>query len=186
MDNPDNIIIVHFKDKQINLHFDEFDENVNIDDLTRIDYSNLFAELITVPALMNRVGIWKAEADNAMEESRLARNIKAAELGEHYRKVLVTKDTYANGKEKTKYPTKDEVDNAITLNPDWQKLQRIRLRKGKEAGYLDSLYWAIKSKEKKLDKIGEKMNLTPEEFERNLVEGKWNGIMIKVRENLIK
>ena len=173
------IVPIHFQDKVISLHFTSFEAHIDVDQLTKIDYSNLYAELITVSSLMNRVGMWKAEADNALGEARLQRNIKMAQLGEHYRKILKDKPGVSR-------VTKDMVDNAITLDISYQDSQKIRLRKGKEAGYLDSLYWAIKSKEGKLNRIGEKMNLSPEEFEKHIVEGTWNGILIKAAEKLIK
>ena len=172
--DENEVVHVHFKNKVIKLHFKEFDDHIDIDELTKIDYSNLYAELITVPALMNRVGLWKAEADNAVAESRLERDIKMAEVASLTRNNSSKKLTVA------------EVAEAVTLDPSVQNLKRIRIRKGKEAGYLDSLYWAIKSKEQKLNRIGEKMNLSPEEFEKNLIEGTWNGILIKGRKNLIK
>jgi len=179
-------VIIHYKERHIELHFDQFDAVVDIDDLTKIDYSNLYGELLTVPALMNRVGLWKAEADNAVAEARLNRDITRAQLSQKYRNSLVKKDTYANGKERVKYPSNDEVEHAVVLDDTYQVAQRNRIRKQKEADVLDSLYWAVKSKEKKLDKIGEKMNLQPEEFEKHIVEGKYNGILVKAKENAIK
>lgn len=170
----EEIVAIPFKEKTIQLHFTQFDHHINVDELCKIDYSNLYAELITIPALMNRVGMWKAEADNAVAEARLARDIKEAEVA----KII--------NSSKEKSLTGPQMIHALTLDPQVQNMRRIRIRRGKEAGYLDSLYWAVKAKEKKLDKIGERMNLSPEEFEKNLVEGNWNGILIKSRQNLMR
>lgn len=173
-----NTVTIPLKDKVVVLQLPNFEEQLDMDELTRIDYSNLYAELLTVPTLMNRVGLLKAEADNAEGESRLARDIKKAELSEHFRKVL------SDGKKGR--VTNGEVEDAVILDPAYQAAQRKRLRKGKEAQYIDSLYWSVKSKEQKLNKIGERMNLTPEDFEKNVTEGTWNGILIKSKDKLIK
>jgi len=175
MNENDEVVNVHFNNKIIKLHFKGFDDIIDIDQLTKIDYSNLYAELITISALMNRVGLLKAQADNAQAESRLERNIEMARIGASTRQNAKTSSEKTVG----------AINEAVILNPEYQRLQRARIRKGKEAAYLDSLYWAVKSKEKKLDRIGEKMNLTPQEFEKNLVEGVWNGILINASKKLI-
>ena len=38
------------------LIFDEFDENVDIDAILKIDYSNLIGEMVTFPVILNRYG----------------------------------------------------------------------------------------------------------------------------------
>lgn len=177
---------INFNKKIISLKFEEFDSEIDVDELCKIDYSNIYAEFVTISALMNKVGIWMAQSENDFAEAKLDRNIAIAQKANHYRENLVREDQYANGTPKTVYPTKDEVDSAVTLDPIIEKHQRRVIRLQKEASYMDSLYWAIKSKEKKLDKLIHGMNITPEGFEKELMEGKWNGIMIKLNEKLIK
>jgi len=186
MDSITHSITIPFHNQSVTLVFDRFADEINLEELVTIDYSALYAELLTVSVLMNKVGMLKAEAENAEAESRIMRDILIAKKSQEFRLSLITADTYANGKEKTKFPTKDEVDNAVTLDLDVQTARRQRIRRAKESAYLDSLYWAVKSKEKKLDRIGEKMNLAPEEFEKNIIEGVWNSILIKASEKSIK
>jgi len=174
-------VIIPFKNKDIVLKFEEFDSEIDVDDAVKIDYHNLFAEIITIPVMMNRIGMWKAQSENDYALARLARDINAAKLGEQYRRKLMGKDSKGN----PKMPTKDQVDNAVLLDDEMSKKIKghhhrcIRLQK--EAAYMDSLYWAVKSKEMKLNRISDSMNLIPEEFEKNIVEGKWNGILIKAQ-----
>ena len=177
---------INFKDKIITLKFEEFDSEIDVDELCKIDYSNLHAEFVTIAALMNKVGIWKAESENDHDLAKLNMKITEAQKADHYRKSLVREDTYANGNPKTVHPSNDEVDQAVAKDPIVQKYQKKTIRLKKEAAYMDSLYWAIKSKEKKLDKLIEGMNITPEDFQKELVEGKWNGILIKLNDKLIK
>ena len=43
-----DVVSIPFKNKNINLHFDEFDQDINLDQLTFIDYSNIHAEFLTI------------------------------------------------------------------------------------------------------------------------------------------
>lgn len=176
---------IGFKNKIILLNFEEFDEEIDVDELCKIDYSNLYAEFVTIAALMNRVGIWKAESENDHAEAKLARDIYCAETGARLRRTLKTETTDYKGNPKTKPATKDEIDDAVLLDTVVQNHYKKVIRLQKEYNYMDSLYWAIKSKEMKLNKLIEGMNITPEDFEKELIEGKYNGIIIKSRKKLI-
>lgn len=178
------VLQIPFRDKIINLYFEEIDENIDIDELTVIDYNNLFAEIITIPALMNRVGLWKAESEAAYAECKLDINIYEAQTAEYFRRKLVTLETDTKGKSKKKYPTKDEVDNSVMLDEQVQLRKKKLIRLQKEVAMMDSLYWAVKSKEMKLNKLIESANIVPEDFVGELVTKKWNGVLIKVKERL--
>lgn len=180
------IVQIPFKKKIVKLIFDEFEDEIDVDQLTFIDYANLHAEFLTISSLYNRVGMWKAEAQHAYDRAVLHRKIQEAEKGEHYRKKLKRVDEYANGKPKTVWPTKDEVENAVTLDELIQNLHKKEIRLKKEYGYMDSLFWAVKSKEKKVEKLVEGAGLKPDDFESSIIEGRWNGILIRCQEKLIK
>jgi len=47
----------------------------------------------------------------------------------------------------------------------------------KDFSFIESLYWALSSKDKKLNNLIKE--ITPEEFEDRLIEGKVNGFIIK-------
>lgn len=174
---------ISFKDKIIALNFEEFDSEIDVDELCKIDYSNLYAEFVTIAALMNKVGIWKAESESEHAEAKLARDIYMAEMWDAKWKELFGQAVDSKGNPKP--PTKDQVETAVALDKVVQNHQKKVIRLQKEASYMDSLYWAVKSKEMKLNKLIEGMNITPEDFQKELVEGKWNGIMIKMNKKLI-
>ena len=56
--------IIKVGEKTYKLLFDNFDEDMNIDELLKIDYSNLIGELITFPVIVNRFGQLLAEAES--------------------------------------------------------------------------------------------------------------------------
>ena len=141
--------------------------------------------MITIPALMNRVGILKAQAERSASQAKLESKIAEAEKWGEYKGALKTIGSYANGQQKVQWATKDEIDSAVTLDPEIINQRKRVIRYDKEAGYLDALYWAVKAKEKKLDKIVEGMKMSPEDFEKELVEGRVNGIFIKIQKNVM-
>ena len=151
-----------------------FDAEVDRDDLTFIHYDNLMGEIITVPTLMNRVGILKAEADNALNQTKLAHRILEATKSEHYRKALIVKS-----QEKTKHPTVGAVEDAVILDEEVSSSKRNYYKVMKEAEIMDSLYWAVKAKQQKLNHISQ--SITPADFEKEVLEGTINGILIQSR-----
>ena len=178
-------IIIPYKERMIILNFEEFEDEIDIDDLTRIDYSNLHAELLTIPSIMNRVGLWMAMTEREYQNAKMDHEIYCAKRYTAIKKVLKTVKN-SKGDLVKKEKTIAEIEAEVLLDEGVQLRRNKMLDRQQNHAYMDSLYWAVKSKETKLNKIGEKMNLTPEEFEKNLVEGKWNGILIRSKEKLIK
>ena len=52
------------------LKFDEFDDEVDIDSLLRIDYSNLIGEMLTFPTVVAKIGNMLAEAESVVKPSK--------------------------------------------------------------------------------------------------------------------
>lgn len=177
-------IVVHFRERMITLHFEELDSDIDIDDLVSIHYDNLIGEILTISHLMNRVGWLKAEAQDAVRQAKLEMDIYEAELKERYRRSGVTVMTDVKGNQKHKTPTKDEVDNSVLFDAGYIAKRKRLYRIEKEHDYIDSLYWAVKSKDQKINRIAD--HLKPEEYEQEIVEGRVNGIMINVHRKLIK
>ena len=92
--------------------------------------------------------------------------------------------TDSKGNPKIAKPTVQELDNAVIKDPAIQNLRKRHIRIEKEYKYIDSLYWAVKSKDDKLNKITQ--HLIPKDFEEEIIEGVINGVMIKKAKALIK
>ena len=151
--------------------------------LTKIDYGNLYAEIVTIPELLNRLGALRADAQARLAEEQLKLSIRSAQLAEYYRKDLVSHTTDSKGNPKVKEPTQPMVDNHVRLDPARYNMKKKVIRYQKEYDYVDALYWAAKSKSDKLDKISEKMNLSPEQFAANISTGVFNTVEIQVFNN---
>ena len=178
------IVTLQLDKKIVVLRLTDFDTDIDVNDLTQIHYHNMIGELLTCSAALNRIGNLLAEWDNIIAEAKLDMEIYEAQMDEELRKVLVVETQDDKGKAKYKAATNEAVTNAIKRKPDWAVKSRHILKLQKQWGYINSLYWAMKSKDDKLNKLTDK--LRPEEFEKDIVEEKVNGIYIKLADKTIK
>lgn len=166
-------------DKIISLKVQEFDTDVKVDDILRIDYANIMGEILTFPVLLNRIGLMRADVEEWVSKQKMEVEIKEATLREYYRKKLTRIEN-----EKQKSPTIPEIDGAIIMDQAFQNLKKILFRKQRDLEYINSLYWAARSKDDKLNKFSS--SLKPEEHAQDILSGTINGIAIRVRDSLIK
>jgi len=167
-------IDVPFKDKNVRLAFAGFDIELNVEEYTTIDYNNIYGELLTIATLINRVGIWKAEAEYQYDMARLNYQRHLAEISESLRKTLITEVN-----ERTKYPSNDQVNNAAFTDKTSILLKGKMYRLKKYHAVLDAFYWGVQNKSTKLNALSENLSLKPVDFESNIMEGKVNGYYIK-------
>ena len=169
-------ILVHFNDVPVTLQTNGFEDTVDIDKLTSIDYSNLYGEAVTVSALLNKVGLLRAEAERAVSEKKLEKEVYEADMKKGWRR-----EANRNG---GKFTIEDEeiklsekaLDEALLLDEDYQKLCLEYIEAQKNFSVLDALQWSVQDKSKKLNNLLKPV--TPQEFLSELVEGKVNSFLI--------
>lgn len=169
-------ILVHFNDVPVTLVTNGFEETVDIDKLTSIDYSNLYGEAVTVSTLLNKVGLLRAEAERAVSEKKLEKEVYEADMKKGWRR-----EANRNG---GKFTIEDEeiklsekaLDEALLLDEDYQKLCLEYIEAQKNFSVLDALQWSVQDKSKKLNNLLKPV--TPQEFLSELVEGKVNSFLI--------
>lgn len=177
-------IVVNFKEKTVILSLTEFDTDMDMDDILRIDYSNIIGEVLTFPVIVNRIGILRAEQENIVSNKKLKLEVYAAELKALFKKnEMIKVKTAATNGTKLKPPTVNEIENHVLLDKGYQNKRKEYFRAEKDYNYIDSLYWAAKDKSKKLDYCS--AGIKPSDFENEIVTGSVNGVMIKVSKNLI-
>jgi hypothetical protein len=161
-----------------------FNSDVDVDELTKIQYHNIIGELLTSSTQLNRIGNLLAEMEEMLSMAKLDFDIFQAQMAEQKRKELTFSETDDKGKVKVNKPTIPELESSIIRTPEY-KVKKTRLfRLQKERDYVNSLYWSLKSKDDKIVKLTEK--LKPEEFENDIIEGEINGILIKVAKKAIR
>lgn len=158
------------------LSFDDFDEEMDIDSLLKIDYSNLIGEIVTFPVIVNRFGVMLAEAESQVAESKLNLEIYEAKKKEAFRLKAV--------EEGSKAPTVEALNNALIADKGYQVLRRKYNEVIKTRDYINSAFWSAKDKSSKLDKLS--LSIQPGDFAESVIEGKVNKVLIKKKNNLIK
>lgn len=167
--------IVKIGDKTYTLLIKAFDDDVEVDDLLQIDYSNLIGELVTFPVIVNRIGIMLAEAESAVSEKKLNLEVFEAKMKERLRIQLAE----MNGKA----PTVEALNNAVLQEPSYQAMRKGLINAQKTRDYLNSVFWSAKDKS---DKISFLMRNYEISEDTKLSEQRLNGILIKKKKDLIK
>lgn len=168
-------LVIELKSKMVVLKTLPFDTDIDVDEVLKIDYSNLVGEILTFPVLLNRIANLKAEMQHIVNESEIDVRVFEAQLTEEKRKDILNK----GGK-----GTVAEIEAAVRLDSRYRLKKNDFFAKQKNLDYLDSLYWAAQSKMNLLNKISDKIR--PEEFEKELLEDVVNGVMVKVSRKVIK
>ena len=169
--------VVNIAGKQYILRIGEFDEDFDVEEFLKIDYSNLVGELVTFPIIENRIGIMLADAESKVTEVKLNRDILEAKLKEKYALSLTDAN---NGKR----PTIDAINAAVLQDKGYQAIIRSKIAAEKARDYANSLLWACKSKSQKIEKLS--LTIQNQEVSAEQLEGKVNGIVISRSKRVIE
>ena len=173
-------IKVNFGDKVIQFQFENFEKEIDTDSLMKIDYSNLVAELITFPVVVNKLGLLAADLDAEYRLAKLNMKITESKLRRIAREELTEPDS--NGK--ISKPTVQEIEDAMQV----KKLYRLKNEEmnnaEKNRDYIYALYEAAKDKSRKLDKLS--LTLQSGDVDEALVQKQMNKIYYKVKDGFIK
>ena len=163
-------------DTTYKLLFDDFDEDMDIDSLLKIDYSNIIGELVTFPVIVNRFGILLAEAESKVSESKLNLEVFEAKTKERLRNELAE----ANG---GKNPTVEALNNALLMNKAYQSLRRQFIEIQKTRDYVNSIFWSAKDKTSKIEKLS--LTVQNSDIPDSVIEGRVNNVLIKKTKKII-
>lgn len=171
-------IAIEFKDKMAVLIVQPFDGDVDTESLIKIDYSNILGEVITFPVVFNRIANLRAEMSNIVAMEKMSFEIFEAELTEEKRRKLSAESDKAKG------PSIRDVEVAVMTDAKYKIRKEKYLKKIKDFDYVDALYWSAQSKDRKLNVLSER--ISPEEFEKDLLEGSINGVMIQMKKKAMR
>jgi len=172
---------IHVGNKPIVLKHDDFESVINVDDLTKIDTSNIFGEAVTADASANRIGLLQAELEGQVADLKLDLKILQGQIKDKKRASAFQNSGHylieVNGKEVKVKLTEKALDSCYETDPEWIKLSKEYIKREKMLNDIKSLYWAAQNKSRKLNSLIS--GTTPEVFVKEMVEGKVNGILIK-------
>lgn len=163
------------EEKHLVLNIGTFDDEIDVDSLLRIDYSNLIAEILTFPVIVNRFGLILADYNSKVAESELDLKINKSKIKERLRKEFVAKGKKVTG---------DIIDDATRADPVYKIKNTIWIKRIKERDYINSIYWSAKDKSDKLDKMS--LTIKSGDVDDKLVEGQLNNIRYKITKAMMR
>ncbi|MBJ7436145.1 MAG: hypothetical protein JHC54_10515 [Acinetobacter sp.] len=155
------------------LNFQDFDTDVDIDEMVKINYSNIVGEILTISVFVNQIGLLRADHEAKVKEYELDLAVFGAQVSEMARKNISAKQD--------KPATVQQVENALLMDPIVQNKRKTLIRLQKEFAYIEALYVAVKSKDQKLNNLSR--SLTPKDMEERLVEASINNTLVTVKKN---
>lgn len=158
------------------LLIDEFEEDVDIDNLLKIDMSNLVGELITFPVIVNRFGILLADAESVVAEKKITCEVYEAKLRERLRAQW---DAEEDGK-----LTEKALDALVIQDKGLGMFKKQHIEAIRQRDYVNSIFWSAKDKSNKLEKLSS--TIQPGDIPDNVLEGRVNGILLKKTRKLIE
>lgn len=165
--------LIHLGTHPVTLNTRDFDEVVDVDQLLMIDYSNLYGEAVTIPALMNQVGILKGQAEESVAQHKLKLEVYEAELKQRLRKELtVTAQKF----------TESSLNEMVSIDKGYQIEKKNLITSNFNLEIVESVWWSVKSKDQKLNNLVR--GVTPEELFAELVDGTINNIVLKKRKSV--
>lgn len=171
---------IHVGDNPITLEHGSLDSIINVDDLTKIDTSNIFGEAVTISAAVNRIGLLKSEVEARMAETKLEYKIFEGNFKAKLRKQAANNSGYytqrVDNEDVRIKATETALATSFENDKDWIVLKKAFITAEKNFNALSSLYWACQDKSRKLN--GLTNGTTPQEFVEGMIEGKFNGILI--------
>jgi trehalose/maltose hydrolase-like predicted phosphorylase len=171
--DKEDCVVIQLPSKVISLHIKDFSDcNIDTEELLQIQYYNVWGEIITWAVVFNRISNIKAEMDNYLRESEFDFKAFEAQLYTEHRKSLLGHGEKA---------TEAAIDMAIKRDPKYKVKKFELLNIQKQADIVDGLYWSAKSKGRMLEAISAKIK--PEEFEKEILEGTVNDVLVKVHKN---
>lgn len=162
---------VHLGEKMAKITPTEWDYDFEVDKILKIDHSNIFGEIITIPVLVNRMGLLTAEMRNYCKKLKLYLEMEEAEKAKLFR----NKKAADSGKK----PTVAEVEEAVILDPKVKNIKYTLIRAEEHLEKIESMYNAAKDKSFKLNNLSK--NLTPQMFESELLDGIVNGVNVQIK-----
>jgi flavin-binding protein dodecin len=162
--------------KTLTLQIRDFgSSDIDIEDLLQIDMNNIMLDIITFPVIFNRIANIKAEIDDLLRSIQYDMSAFEAQLYEQHKKALIGASEKA---------TENAIDMAIKRDPKYKIKKYEVFEVQRNADIIDGLYWAAKSKDQKLNAISAKIK--PEEFEKEILEGEINSVVIRSMKSTFK
>ena len=174
-------LVIEVNGKTFALHLQDFDTDIDVEDILKIHYENIMGEILTFPVLFNRIGNLKAEYEHIVKMAEMDFEIWTSSEESKQRKNLSFAEDRGKSGVKIIQPSIPEVQSAVKALAVYRIKYSELLNLRKNMQNIESIYWSAKSKGNMLENLSSK--LRPEDFDRELMEDTVNGVLIKQLKN---
>jgi hypothetical protein len=162
--------ILNIGENVYTITFDEFEEDIELEQLLKIDYSNIIGEMVTFPIVVAKLGNMLADAESKVSEKKLNLDVLEAKLKEEYRLQYAEQN---NGKN----PTVDALNSSVLLDKRYQVFNKNLITAKKVRDYLLTIYLAAKDKSEKINRVFYQAH--PNDIPDGVIEGRVNSSIVK-------
>lgn len=149
---------------------------IDVEDLLSIHYGNIIGEVLTFPVALNRIATLKVEAENFYKMEEFDLKVFQSQKETDIRKSLIAKGV-------TK-PTSLQIENNLYQDKEFLAKSRSVIQTHKYMRHLEELHWSMVSKDRKLDKLSDKLQSS--DLDKEIMEGALNGVLIKFSKKAIQ
>jgi len=119
---------IRIGEKELTLEFGLIEDVINVDDLTKIDTSNIFGEAVTVSAAANRIGLMMSEVGSNLAglklDCKLYENYYRNKLRAQASKNSGSYTIEVDGEKVNVKLTETGLATCYDSEPEWIKLKR--------------------------------------------------------------
>lgn len=151
------------------------DYEIDVEDLLSIHYGNIIGEVLTFPVALNRIATLKVEAESLHKMEEFDLKVFQSKRETEIRQLLISKGVVR--------PTVQYIENVLYQDVEFLKRQRNLFQTHKYLRHLEELHWSMVSKDRKIDKLTDKLQSS--DLDMEIVEGALNGVLIKFAKKLI-
>lgn len=173
MPKSSNKLIFNFGDRVVEFKVGQFEDDLDLDKILKIDYGNLFAEIVTFPIVVNRFGLLAAEMDN------LVRDAKADLAVFEAKKKNEIRDNWDGPKK----PTVDEVESELLISVKHQAKSKLYSKLIKEKEFMYTIYQSAKDKSEKLNKLS--LSIRTGDVDEQIIQNQLNSVYFKIKKGRI-
>jgi len=176
--------IIHLDGKPVVIKMSDFGDEIDADELTRINYENIYGDAVTVSALLNKIGVLRAHAESVYDQKALEVEFETSRLKKQFRREAIEDGGHISIEGVRIKLTEKSLDDAVNLDKGLQVMRKNVVKAKENFGKIESLYWGVQSKDKKLNNLIS--GVTEEELWNSLVDGKVNGLLIKKKRSIVE
>ena len=170
-------------DKVLRMEVKQFedDDNIQIEQLLKINFTRIKAEALTFPVILNRLGLLVADAERVVKEKQLEFEVWEAKTKGEIREGL-------RERKRAEKLTDDDIKSMLYMELYGRPTYAVKKRQiiNAEHNYevVKAFFWNAKDKSEKINVLLDKAQ--PDDIQLEELVGEINGIKLSAKDKVMK